>query len=413
MSENHRVEVVRINLRKHPNADSLSIVDVGGYEVVVRTDSWIGKEFGVFIPPDSIVPATEEYAFLATDGTLSSLEQNRRYRIIRAKRLRGVVSYGLLMPVPNSVSDPFVGMDLAKTMRIEHYDPTPVEEEREIQEKSIKSDRKFGKIFPKITNYPKHLLAHKTYELPNYKKICNSLPKFDYVSGAEKLHGSFTCYTYSQPTRKYAKGIWGKIQRLVFGIKDDLLGQLPYQIMMKSKNVWKTFSKPIRIEALNKEIMPKKHNWELALEHNPELISLIKLFPDHLIYGEIFGPIQKHYTYGHLVNNKPGPKYNKIQFRIFEIITPKGERIDGPNLYELLENHGYEHLMVPIVVWRSEKMLTPEELEGLSNDPSLIEDSDHRTEGIVLSFYNQKNELILKTKLVGSKYLLGEYQLGN
>ena len=37
----------------HPNADSLSIVKVWGYEVVVRSADWAGIDRAVYIVPDS------------------------------------------------------------------------------------------------------------------------------------------------------------------------------------------------------------------------------------------------------------------------------------------------------------------------------------------------------------------------
>ena len=53
-----RCDVVPVTLEPHPNADSLSLVRVGGYTVCVRTADWEGVDRGVYIPPDSVVPAT-------------------------------------------------------------------------------------------------------------------------------------------------------------------------------------------------------------------------------------------------------------------------------------------------------------------------------------------------------------------
>src|SRR5437773_1584681 len=64
----HRAEVVPVVLEKHPNADALSIVKIydGGYQCIVRTEDWVGKDKGVYIQPDSLVPLIQpEFAFLA------------------------------------------------------------------------------------------------------------------------------------------------------------------------------------------------------------------------------------------------------------------------------------------------------------------------------------------------------------
>ncbi len=412
MSDNHKILVYEIKeLLPHPNANSLSLINIDAYTVVVRTESWKDIKYGVYIPPDSIVPVKEEYAFLATDGTLSSLRDTPRYRVIRAKKLRGVVSFGLLMPLPSDIKNPYHGMDVTAHMEIEHYNPkAEIDDDapKSGDQRAVKSDVRFGLFWPKLRNYPNHSLAHKTYELPNLRKIYSSLPRFAYYSASIKIHGSFCAYTYSIPTRKYRKGITGLIQKGIFGLKDRICKQ-DYTIMMKSKNFWKQQTKPIYIKAADKTIQPTKHVWERALEDNPGLIELIKKFPDHMIYGEVFGPIQKHYTYGHTVNGNPGPFFNKIQFRVFEIITPGGKRIDGPHLHNFLEE--YDYFMVPLAVYQGDKLPSIEELDSLANDKSLIPNADHREEGLVLSFYDKNDELLLKAKFVGSKYLLGEYKL--
>jgi RNA ligase (TIGR02306 family) len=104
----HRVEVVPVVLEKHPDADTLSVVRVFGYTVCVRTADWEGRTVGAYIPPDSVVPDTPEYAFLG---------ENRR---IKVRRLRGVVSMGLLVPAPEGAK---IGDDVAERLGIGHYEP--------------------------------------------------------------------------------------------------------------------------------------------------------------------------------------------------------------------------------------------------------------------------------------------------
>lgn len=105
----HRVEVVPVVLEKHPNADSLSIVRVFGFTVCVRTSDWIGRDIGAYIQPDSVVDSTRpEFAFLA------------RHERIKVKKLRGVVSMGLLMPAPDGAE---IGDDVAEQLGVTHYEP--------------------------------------------------------------------------------------------------------------------------------------------------------------------------------------------------------------------------------------------------------------------------------------------------
>ncbi len=110
MKSTHLVEVVPIRLEPHPNADSLSIVRVfDGYTCCVRTADWEGKTKGAYIPPDSVVDsARPEFAFLAG------------HERIKVKKLRGIVSMGLLMPVADDVA---LGANLAEELGVAHYDP--------------------------------------------------------------------------------------------------------------------------------------------------------------------------------------------------------------------------------------------------------------------------------------------------
>ena len=111
MSEWH-VEVVRIGpVEKHPNADTLSITQVwGGYPAIFRTGDFAEGDLAVYVPVDSIVPDAERWKFL--DG-------NRR---IKAKRLRGVFSMGLLTPIEPGMSE---GDAVAEAMGITKYEPPP------------------------------------------------------------------------------------------------------------------------------------------------------------------------------------------------------------------------------------------------------------------------------------------------
>jgi RNA ligase (TIGR02306 family) len=110
MSEFH-VEVVRVGAtEKHPNADALSITKIhGGYPVIFRTGEFQEGDLAVYIPVDSVVPAGDaRWAFLGND------------RRIRAKRLRGVFSMGLLIQAPERAA---LGTDVASLLGITKYEP--------------------------------------------------------------------------------------------------------------------------------------------------------------------------------------------------------------------------------------------------------------------------------------------------
>ncbi len=104
----HTCDVVEIKLEPHPNADSLSLVRVGEFQCAVRTDDWKDGDLALYIPPDSIVPQTEEFAFLG------------KHLRIKARKLRGEWSVGLLIPAPPGAN---IGDDYMERLGIVHYEP--------------------------------------------------------------------------------------------------------------------------------------------------------------------------------------------------------------------------------------------------------------------------------------------------
>lgn len=101
--------VVKIeSLVKHPNADSLSITKVFGYPMIVRTEDWVGRDLAVYIPVDAFVPVSRpEFAFLG------------EHPHIKAKKLRGIFSQGLLIPAPEGAQ---LGENLAEFYGITKYE---------------------------------------------------------------------------------------------------------------------------------------------------------------------------------------------------------------------------------------------------------------------------------------------------
>jgi len=113
MLSTHEVPIVKVHLTLHPNADSLSIVNIDGYTVCVRTEDWEDGQLGAYIPPDSLVQTDRpEFSFLKREG--------RDVERIRVIKLRGVISMGLLIPAPPDCS---VGDNVADLLEVEHYEP--------------------------------------------------------------------------------------------------------------------------------------------------------------------------------------------------------------------------------------------------------------------------------------------------
>src|SRR5271157_4390310 len=130
--DTHKVEVVPVVLLKHPDADKLSVVKVYNFTVVVNTADWQGVTQAAYAQPDSVMPDTPEYRFLKETGNLrkerqelwdklqpdhesdlarldyeeklraleARIDSNTKYLRIAVRKLRGVISMGMLLPIP-------------------------------------------------------------------------------------------------------------------------------------------------------------------------------------------------------------------------------------------------------------------------------------------------------------------------
>jgi len=109
----HTIPVVEVRLEPHPNANSLSIVRIDGWQVVVKSAQWADKKLGIYIQPDYVVPTDRpEFAWLHKEGAT-------KHRV-RVQRLRGAVSMGFLIPAP---PDAAAGDDFMEKLGIERWEP--------------------------------------------------------------------------------------------------------------------------------------------------------------------------------------------------------------------------------------------------------------------------------------------------
>ena len=128
MSEFH-VTVVKLGpMVSHPNADTLNITKVFDYQVITKKGGFQEGELVVYVPVDSVVPDVEEWHWLCptnADGkpNFPVGQVPEKYRVIEAKKLRGIFSQGMLAPLPKSVNKLNEGDDVTHIMGITKYEP--------------------------------------------------------------------------------------------------------------------------------------------------------------------------------------------------------------------------------------------------------------------------------------------------
>lgn len=111
------VEIIK-NIRKHPNADSLDIAEVLGWQTVIKRGSYHEGEKIVFITIDTIVPRCNWSDFLA--------DKKNPEKPIRIKniKLRGEYSSGLVVSLgefPEYFKSFDVGTDVTENLGIVKY----------------------------------------------------------------------------------------------------------------------------------------------------------------------------------------------------------------------------------------------------------------------------------------------------
>ena len=154
-----KVETVRIGtMRKHENADSLSVVKVFDYPVVVRTEDYKEGDIAIYVPVDSMVDTTRpEFSFL---------HNGKQMERIRAKKLRGIFSMGLLVKC-NAVA--VEGEDWTGALGITKYEePEPMVEDAE----------KDPGFMPRYTN------------IQSIRRYNNVILPGEEVVMTEKIHGA-------------------------------------------------------------------------------------------------------------------------------------------------------------------------------------------------------------------------------
>ena len=108
------VKTYPIVIEAHPNADRLELARVGDYRSVVAKGQFQSGDICAYIPEASIVP-DQLIAEMGLEGKLAGPNHNR----VRAVKLRGILSQGLIYPTPHHPA----GVDVATELDIVKYEP--------------------------------------------------------------------------------------------------------------------------------------------------------------------------------------------------------------------------------------------------------------------------------------------------
>lgn len=371
----HKIEVVALtDVQRHPNADKLSIVSLygGGYQVIVNTEAWEGKTKGAYIPPDSLVPLDlEAFSWLYDLGRTPKVIDGRSYHLVRAVKLRGLPSQGMLLPVPD---DTPLGADLAATYEILHWDPPEPEEK-------VQPVGKQRQPSPQRVPF--------VYDLESGRKYGALLEEGEPVMVTEKLHGA------------NMRVVWEK-GRLRIASRRLWLDARGYFRWAQIKNLFRpSFWKRNWNQIWTKEfwfIYASTSAFRDAIKALPKVEEFCRQNPGVILFGELYGPVQKGFTY----DWSKGPAL----FRIFDIMDPSGEWMEPRSRFKLCRSLGLPH--VPVLA--EEVPFHMATHLGEAEGKTLL-GGGHVREGVVVTALNHRVVVGLGrpvVKFVGNGYLMKE-----
>lgn len=224
----HTIPIIEIGeLHPHPNADRLVLTTVGGWQVVVGCNQFEAGDRAIYIPPDFTVDvARPEFAFLANKTSKDRMR-------IRVAKLRGEISQGLLIPLPDEIAQQFeLGDDVSKALDIQRYEP-PLDHNS-----------------PERATTGPALLSHK-FDIENYQRYSEIFLPGERLIVTEKIHGANTRFVYYD-------------ERLHVGSRTEWWEDSPTNIY-----------------------------WKALRSAGDGAIELAKALPDTTIYGEAYGRVQK------------------------------------------------------------------------------------------------------------------------
>jgi RNA ligase (TIGR02306 family) len=102
-----------VSITKHPNADSLDIAKVLGYECIVKLNQFKAGNLVVFIEPDTVLPDAPWAAFYKSKSSR-----------VKSVKLRGCWSFGIVESFSNlNLAPSEEGTDLTEILGVTKYEP--------------------------------------------------------------------------------------------------------------------------------------------------------------------------------------------------------------------------------------------------------------------------------------------------
>jgi hypothetical protein len=232
------------------------------------------------VPPDSLVDVSrEEFSFLAVDAKWlpdCTKSPAGTHALVKAKKLRGVVSYGLLVPAPQGLVE---GDNAADALNVVHYEPVALTDNG--KQKGWATGGEVAK--PPSGVYPK-------YDVDAFMGYGRKVfVEGEAVYVTEKIHGSNGRYVF-------------KDEVMYCGSRTEWKREFPLPPEITLEELTEKIGNADRAKEVYERAVvnfkPKRNMWWVALDKTPGLRVLCENNPGYTVYGEVYGSVQKGFPYG-------------------------------------------------------------------------------------------------------------------
>ena len=380
-------KVYELTIEQHPNADKIELARVGDYVSIVPKGTYQDGDLAVYIPEAALVPewVLQRLGLWKNDkGMLAGKLGNR----VKAIKLRGVVSQGLIFPVEFRPDCYCTGTDTPKEEIKDIYCVT----REEGGAGYMVSEGTDAMDFLGITKYEPPIPSSMSgevfntlgktlhYDIENLKKHPDIIEEGEEVSITEKLHGTWCCMGYHPDAEETAgriitsKGLSAK--GLAFKLNEQNENNLYVQMYRKLTN------------GIGQDIMERFCRLELHHDKEP-----------FYILGEVYGKGVQDLSY---VDD------NDKHFRVFDIYVGKpsqGHYLSADEVKNICKELDID--TVPVLYSGA---YSKEMVHDLTNGKETVSGKElHMREGVVIRLANERRNddigrVILKS--VSDAYLL-------
>lgn len=351
VSANPLCQIIRVvEVHPHPNADALDLISPDGsnvnYAIVVRGAFAVG-DLAVWLDAmnEPVVP-TDRPVF----SVIAARAKGKPTYRIRAMRLRGVLSRGLVVPYDPAWGD--TDVQVVAALGVTKYVPVV----------GAGGGRAGGALYPGLAaSGPTAALGMSRYDLVGLPKQWARIPAGAEVAITEKIHGANSAYG------------------------------------------WITYNGNLEFRARSRSLWKKREGggtwWEAATV--ADLEAKLAPYPELLVYGEIFGMTDLTYC------AKGSALAGQVRFAAFDVWDSAARRwYTWAEVVAFCARTGID--TVPVLGtfgWPSASGI-PVEVQALANGPTMVPGGAvHTREGIVVRWDGDSGDRVA-LKLVGDEYLL-------